>query len=261
MRLDVDALRRLCDEAGLTPAAVVILPLDPPQPAIALDPHRSFYPASMMKVPLAAAVLATLPGPEALATPIAVTPENMTANDAESPLVPGYVATLRELLWRAVARSDNVATNVLFDFAGREAATAVARSQLGLASTAFYRKLSGSDPLIDDPQWDGVHRNAHPAADAAQLLAAIARDAIPGAALLSGWLADQHWNDKLTAGLRPGDRFAHKTGETSEVSHDGGILVTAERRCYVVVAYTGLPSTPETDARFGAFMRALRENL
>jgi beta-lactamase class A len=261
MRLAPPALQRLAQDAGLAPASVVILPVDPPQPAIALDPHRSFYPASMIKVPLAAAVLATLPNPEALDAPIHITPENMTANDAESPLVPGYAATLRELLFRAVARSDNVATNVLLDLAGRERATRIVREELGLTSTAFHRKLSGADPLIDDPGWDGEHRNAHPAADAARLFQAIAVNAFPGAGLLCDCLAAQYWNDKLTAGLLPGDRFLHKTGETSEVSHDGGILHTADSRCYGVVAYTQLPSTPENDARFGAFMRALRKRL
>ena len=62
----------------------------------------------------------------------------------------------------------------------------------------------------------------------------------------------------LVPGLRPGDTFAHKTGGTDEVAHDGGILVTAEGRSFVVVVYTGSPSSDETSARFGPFMERIR---
>lgn len=258
MTLDLPVLEAICREAGFAPASVVVAAIDPPGETVALDPYRPLYPASMIKVPLAAAVLAL--GLD-LGAAHTVTPSNMTANDAESPLEPGYRATLRELLERAIARSDNVATNMLFDIAGRERATGVARERLGLRETAFHRKLSGSDPLIEDPLWDGAHRNAHPAGDAAHLFAAIARDALPHAPLLRDLLAGQFWNDKLSTGLRADDRFAHKTGDTDEVTHDGGILATAEGRRYAIVAYLGRPSSPENNARFGPLMRALRERF
>jgi beta-lactamase class A len=84
---------------------------------------------------------------------------------------------------------------------------------------------------------------------------------LPHAPVLLGLLANQRWNTKLSRGLDSGDRFAHKTGDTSEVSHDGGILTTASDRRYVIVVYTGLPSSDEVDARFAEFMRALRPRL
>lgn len=278
VRLTSHDLQRIVREAGLAPASVVVRTLNrdalaagEAEPGVALDPHAPIYPASMMKVPLVATVLTAIAegilatrkseGDVTAESEVEVTPENMTANDGPSPLVPGYRAKLRELMHRAIARSDNVATNVLFDVIGRERATRIARERLGLSSTAFHRKLSGSEPLIDDPQWDGVHRNAHPAGDAARLFAAIERSTIAEAAWLRAALAEQVWNDKLSAGLRPGDAFAHKTGDTSQVTHDGGILRTGDGATYAVVVYTGLPSTPENNARFGPFMRSLREFL
>jgi beta-lactamase class A len=161
----------------------------------------------------------------------------------------------------AISRSDNVATNVLFDLAGRDRATAIARERLGLHDTVFARKLSGSDPLIQDPEWDGTTRNAHPAADAARLFAAIARDEIPFASRLRDMLAAQAWNEKLSLGLQPGDRFFHKTGDTSEVTHDGGILLCEGGKRCVIVAYTGLASTDAHNARFAPFMRRIRPLL
>lgn len=263
LRLDADLLLNAALEAGLQPASIVVAPLDLAAGAVTVEPELPLYPASMIKVPLVAAVLSEIGSGQLspLDSTVEVEPANMTANDAASPLVPGYVATLRELMWFAIARSDNVATNVLFDVVGRERATDLAREKLGLRATAFYRKLSGSDPLIADPAWDGIHRNAHSAADCAHLLRAIAENAIAHATLLREMLAAQEWNEKLNAGLLSWDRFAHKTGDTSEVTHDGGILTTGEGKRFVIVVYTALPSTPENNARFGPFMRRIRELL
>jgi beta-lactamase class A len=66
---------------------------------------------------------------------------------------------------------------------------------------------------------------------------------------------------KLSRGLEPGDAFAHKTGDTDEVSHDAGILMLNDGSRWVVVVYTELPSSDEHDARFATFMRSLRPYL
>ena len=180
--------------------------------------------------------------------------ENLTANDAPSPCVAGASLSLAELNFEMISASDNVATNVLIDVLGRET-IGQACTRFGLRDTAVRRKLSGST-LIDDPGATG--RNTHPAGDAALILRAIALGTAPAADRLYAALRAQIWNDKLSRGLVAGDRFVHKTGDTSEVSHDGGILLLADGRRFVLVVYTALPSSPENDARFAAFARALR---
>ena len=263
MRLDADNLAEAAQKAWLGPCSLVVIPLDLAAEPIAVDPDLPLYPASMIKVPLVAVALAEIGAGRlgSLESKVTIVPENMTANDAVSPLVPGYEATLHELIHLAIARSDNVATNTLFDVVGRKRATDVARERFGLLDTEFHRKLSGSEPLIEDPQWDRIHRNAHPASDAARLFRLIADNAVALTPVLREALDAQEWNEKLNQGLREGDRFAHKTGDTDEVTHDGGILTTAEGAHYVVVAYTGMPSTPENNARFGPFMEILRAYL
>jgi beta-lactamase class A len=221
-----------------------------------LAQNRPLYPASMIKVPIAACALANDRLQEN--APIVVSDADMTANDAASPLVPGYRATIRELVELMVTRSDNVATNALIDALGRDRATAYAR-RLRLRGTAVRRKLSGSLPLIDDPAATG--RNTHPAGDSARLFSLVAERAIAGAETLHGVLHRQQWNEKLPRGLRPGDRFAHKTGDTEEVTHDGGILDTAEGERYVIVVYTAMPSSAEGDSRMAEFMSLLRPLL
>jgi beta-lactamase class A len=179
----------------------------------------------------------------------------------DSPLVPGYRSPLHELLELMITRSDNVATNMLYDVIGRERASRLVQDRYNLRATAFYRKLSGSLPLIQDPKWDGVHRNSHSAADAARLFEAIARDEVPFALALRQTLGRQRWKNKLAAGLQPGDQFAHKTGDTDEITHDGGILDTADGASYVIVVYTGMESNDTNNAKFAPFMQMLRQYL
>src|SRR5579863_447069 len=201
--------------APLAPASIVVQVLESGEVLGSLNPEADLYPASMIKVPLVAAVLSEADaGRYRLSDRREVTAGNLTFNDAPSPLVAGYSARIDELCELAISRSDNVATNVLFDIVGRERATAIARDAFALHHTAFYRKVSGSDPLIDDPGWDGIHTNAHPASDAARLFRLVGLDAVPHSDLIRGALAKQYWNDKLSRGLAPGDAFLHKTGDT-----------------------------------------------
>ena len=245
--------------AGLRGAAVYLTALGGEAAPLVLDPGEPIYPASMIKTPLAVATAhAVETGRLAWEARVAVNAANMTVNDAPSPLVPGSTASVSELCALMLSHSDNVATNMLFDLVGREQATADL-AQLGFPETAFRRKLSGSLPLIDDPQASG--RNTHPARDAAELFCRIADNAVPGAARILAALRAQYWNTKLSAGLEPGDRFAHKTGDTDETSHDGGILELAGGGRAVIVVYTPLESSDATDARFATFMRTLRPRL
>ena len=244
---------------GLDNATIYLAALDRERPRLALDSGRPIYPASMIKTPLAAAAAAAVQAGRAnWDERVRVEATNMTFNDAPSPLEPGYSATVIELVELMITRSDNVATNVLYDHLDRGVATADAAA-LGLRETVFRRKLSGKLPLIDDPAATG--RNSHPAREAADLFERIARGTIPSAALLHRFLRGQVWNSKLSAGLEPGDRFAHKTGDTDDSSHDGGILELAGGGRYVIVVYTELESNDETDAKFAAFMQRIRPLL
>ena len=257
--LDSAEVAIVADAAGLGSATIYLAALDRERPRLALDSGRSMYPASMIKTPLATVTAAAVDaGRTRWDERVAVDVSNMTFNDAPSPLEPGYTATVVELVELMLTRSDNVATNVLIDLLGRDPATAGAHA-LGLRETAFRRKLSGKLPLIDDPGATG--RNNHPPREAADLFERIARGNVPSATLLHRFLRSQMWNTKLSAGLEPGDRFAHKTGDTDDASHDGGILELAGGGRYVIVVYSELASSDETDARFAAFMRRVRPML
>ncbi|MDB5071294.1 MAG: hypothetical protein JWM87_2405 [Candidatus Eremiobacteraeota bacterium] len=253
-------LASFADQTGLGAAQIHVRRLAGVGPAWSRDDGRTVYPASMIKVPLAvAAAAAVAAGRLRWDTPAVVDARNATFNDAPSPMIPGYATTVEELVTYMLQRSDNVATNQLYDVLGRERATADMHA-LGFPNVFFRRKLSGGLPLIEDPEATG--RNAFSAGDAAELFTAIAEDRVPEAHALRRMLSTSWWDVKLSRGLEPGDRFAHKTGDTDEVSHDGGILTLAEDSSrWVLVVYTELPSSEENDLRFGAFMRALRPRL
>ena len=252
-------LEALASQTGLGEAQIHLRQLSAGGASWARDDGRWIYPASMIKLPLAVAVAAAIEaGRLAWDTILTVDPRNATVNDAPSPIVSGYAATIEELVTYMLQRSDNVATNQLYDALGRERATFDIHA-LGFGETFFRRKLSGDLPLIDDPEATG--RNSFPAVEAAALLVAIDCGAVPGAATLRRILATSWWDVKLSRGLKPGDAFAHKTGDTDEVAHDGGILTLADGSCWVIVVYTELESSEKNDRRFGAFMRALRPHL
>ncbi len=231
-----------------------------------LDDGRSFhfeselalYPASMIKMPIAfatATALATYVIPD---EPILIEERFMTDNDAPSAFVPGYAASAWELIEAMVAFSDNVATNVLIDYVGRARANDICE-HAGLQRTAIRRFLSGSLPRIADPDTTG--ENEHPTKDAVLLFSIIARGTVAYADRLQAILRKQYWNAKLSAGLLPGDVFAHKTGDTSDSSHDGGILTTVEGKRYALALYSSSPSNDATDMQFAAVMRSIRPFL
>ena len=223
------------------------------------------YPASVIKVPLMVEVFRRYAaGTLSPDTAVDIDERNMTATSGPAPLVPGYRAIGAELVELMIAHSDNVATNQLIDVLHRERVTAAMRT-LGLQTFLLGRKLSGSEPLIDDPE--EVGRNRLPAAEIAFLLELIARGEITGSERQQRIMATCVDNAKLAMGLNFGDTFMHKTGETSQVSHDAGILMTRDGRRYVVVLYCQvIPTAGQADAThanpfMAHWMRVIRRHL
>lgn len=223
------------------------------------------YPASVIKVPIMAEAFRQYEeGKIAPSDRVTVTQANQTTTWGTSPFGPGVVTTVEQLVDRMITHSDNVATNQLMDILRRERVTAHMRD-LGLPTFLLGRKLSGSEPLIEDAEIVG--RNRLPPQEIATLLALIASDRIAGAPKQREILGQCVHAEKLAPGLRSGDVFYHKTGETSEYSHDAGILRTAEGKEYVVVLYTTPnPKPDDSDAdhvnpQMTRWMRSLRQTL
>jgi beta-lactamase class A len=83
--------------------------------------------------------------------------------------------------------------------------------------------------------------NTITAGDLATLLVAIENGQVlspQSSALMRDILLAQEFNEKIPAGLPPGTRVAHKTGEITAVSHDAAIVYPTGRKPYVLVVLT-----------------------
>jgi beta-lactamase class A len=138
------------------------------------------------------------------------------------------------LLRLMITRSSNLATNTLITLVGADAVTKTMRS-LGAQRIRVLRGVE------DGKAFDKGLNNTTTARDLGIILRAIeeGRAAPPSATreMLAILLA-QEFNEKIPAGLPPGIRVAHKTGEITAVSHDAAIVYPPGRKPYVLVVLT-----------------------
>jgi len=138
------------------------------------------------------------------------------------------------LLRLMITRSSNFATNTLITLVGADAVTKTMR-ELGAQRIQVRRGVE------DGKAFQAGLNNTTTARDLAIILRAIedGRAAPPDATqqMLAIMLA-QEFNEKIPAGLPPGIRVAHKTGDITAVSHDAAIVYPPGRQPYVLVVLT-----------------------
>lgn len=138
------------------------------------------------------------------------------------------------LLRLMITRSSNFATNTLITLVGADAVTSTMRS-LGAQRIQVLRGVE------DGKAFEKGLNNTTTARDLGLILRAIeeGRAAPPAATReMLGILLSQEFNEKIPAGLPPGTRVAHKTGEITAVSHDAAIVYPRGRKPYVLVVLT-----------------------
>ena len=159
------------------------------------------------------------------------------ADDSDSTLYLrlGHRVSIRELVDRMITRSSNLATNAVIAVIGAERANATAHA-LGA------RRMNVLRGVEDTKAFEAGRNNTTSARDLAALLAALERgDAASPASTdsMRSILLRQEFNDRIPAGLPPGTRVAHKTGEITAVAHDAAIVYPSGQRApYVLVVLT-----------------------
>jgi beta-lactamase class A len=146
----------------------------------------------------------------------------------------GERVPVRELMRLMIVRSSNFATNQLIELVGAAHVTSGAHA-LGATRTQVLRGVE------DQKAFDAGLNNTITAGDLATLLVAIESGKVlspESSALMRDVLLAQEFNDKIPAGLPPGTRVAHKTGEITAVSHDAAIVYPNGRKPYVLVVLT-----------------------
>lgn len=208
---------------------------------------RRYHAASTMKVPVLVELARRVDAGElGWDTPWTVrnqfssimdgSPYQLTAgDDSDSTLYgkDGQAVPVGELARLMIARSSNLATNILIERLGAARVNATARA-LGADSIEVLRGVE------DQKAFDAGRNNTTTARDLATLLLAIADGQTASAASSARMLAileAQEFNEGIPAGLPPGTRVAHKTGWITATSHDAA-LVWLDGQPYALVILT-----------------------
>ncbi|MFN2567829.1 MAG: serine hydrolase [Gemmatimonadaceae bacterium] len=147
----------------------------------------------------------------------------------------GERVSVRELVERMITRSSNLATNAVIALVGATNANATAH-RLGAVRMRVLRGVE------DAKAYEAGRNNTTTARDLAALLTALERGEAASPASTDSMrsiLLRQEFNDRIPAGLPPGTRVAHKTGEITAVAHDAAIVYPpGGRGPYVLVVLT-----------------------
>ena len=164
----------------------------------------------------------------------------------------GTTRTLRQLSELMITISSNLATNLLMDKLGVDDIRAGVHA-LGADGMNVLRDLE------DTKAYEAGRNNTTTARALLRLMEAIAHgEAVDQASSreMVAILERQTFNDGIPAGLPPGTRVAHKTGEITRIQHDAAIVFS--RRPFVLVVLTrGLENPKESTALIAEITRQL----
>ncbi|HEX2188409.1 MAG TPA: serine hydrolase [Longimicrobiaceae bacterium] len=165
-------------------------------------------------------------------SPYALSP----ADDSDAELYGrlGGRATVRELVGRMIARSSNLATNLLIDLAD-PARIAATLEELGASDVRVLRGVE------DGPAFRAGMNNTVTAYGLMKTLEGIAsgRAASPAATEeMLAVLERQEFREMIPAGLPAGVRVANKTGWITGIDHDAAVVLPDGRSPYVLVVLT-----------------------
>jgi beta-lactamase class A len=226
----------------------------------------SFHAASTMKVPVMIELYRQVQsGKLKLSDPLTIHNEFHSivdgspykldpSDDSESDLykAEGQTRTLSELCELMITVSSNLATNLIIEKLGVESIRATVHS----LNADGMHVLRG----VEDQKAFEKGLNNTTSAHALQiLLASIADNTAAGPDASQQMLAileRQKFNEGIPAGLPPGTKVAHKTGEITKIHHDAAI-VYAPRPFVLVILVRGLPDIKDSSALMADITRLL----
>jgi beta-lactamase class A len=242
-----DTVLRIGEDANASAVAVAVYDFEH-HTTWSINPARWFHAASTIKVPVLLAVYEAIEQgrfePHSRVhvrnrflgmvdgKPFRV-PHERDANAAVHAAL-GRMLTVHELAEHMIVTSSNLATNLLLELVGIEAARD-ALARLHVSGIDLQRGVE------DEVAWEAGINNRVTAAGLCNALRlveegkAISPDA--SKAMLD-ILHQQRFRSGIPAGLPEDARVAHKTGEISTVAHDAGIVYLDGRDAYVVVILT-----------------------
>jgi len=152
----------------------------------------------------------------------------------------GETMTIGDLARRMIVRSSNLATNLLLDFIGIQAAQQTL-AEHGITGVELIRGVE------DDKAFEASHNNRVTANGLVTLFRAIHEGrglSADSSQRMMEILFAQEFRSGIPAGIPPDvrarARIANKTGEISVAAHDAGMVFLPNRQPYVVAVLTEL---------------------
>ena len=215
---------------------------------VTVAPDSSFHAASTMKVPVMIEFFRQVErGGLAEQQPVLLvnqfasivdgspfTVASIDDSDSTMYLRIGSRVPARELVERMIVRSSNLATNAVIALIGAARADSTAHA-LGARNIHVLRGVE------DGKAFQKGLNNTTTARDLGVLLESIERRQAASSRScgeMLGILSRQELNDEIPAGLPPGTRVAHKTGQITGVLHDAAIVYPPGANAYVLVVLT-----------------------
>jgi beta-lactamase class A len=176
------------------------------------------------------------------------------AVDSETELykADGQVRTVAQLCELMITVSSNLATNLIIEKLGVENI----RTSVNLLHADGMHVLRGVE---DQKAYDKGLNNTTTARGLLILLTAIAENKAVDASAsqqMVETLERQKFNEGIPAGLPPGTRVAHKTGEITKIHHDAAI-VYAPRPFVLVILVRGIEDIKQSSALMTEITRTL----
>lgn len=170
----------------------------------------------------------------------------------------GRMMSYRELVYNMITWSSNLATNILIDRVG---AGQVQNTIEALGTKRMRVRRGVEDSLAYSRGWN----NETSAGDLLVLLQAIALHKAASASSCDDMIAilsEQHYRDKIPAGLPANIRVAHKTGSITAINHDAGLVMLPDGRRYLLVVLTkGIPDQKRSNDIIAHISRLVYEQV
>ncbi len=207
-----------------------------------------FHAASTMKVPVMLGIFeAVSRGELRLDQPVHVKNEFVSIldgskyaldpkedSDAQLYEIVGTDVPLEELVRRMIARSSNLATNIVIELIGAPRVMTLMK-QIGANDIKVLRGVE------DDKAYHAGMNNTVTAFDLMLIFRALGESRVissDASQRMIGILAAQEHNNGIPAGVPKGTRVAHKTGSITAIAHDAGLVFTSDGSSYVLVVLT-----------------------
>lgn len=262
------ALRGIISKSGAE-AAVAFRMLDG-RSEVLIDPDKRFHAASTMKVPVmielfrqAAARSLSLDDPLVIRNEFRSIVDGSTyalSEGADSDKLVyasvGKTMTLRQLCELMITVSSNFAANLLIERVGVD----------NVRSTVARLGAGGMEVLRGVEDQKAFDKNLNNSTTARALLVLFDKLARGWAvskkadAEMVGILERQMFDDGIPAGLPPGTRVAHKTGNITRIHHDAGI-VFGKRPYVLVVLVRGIQDQKQSAALIAELSKAIHASV